>query len=262
MAEMITGARARVELPAPERLGGGVLSVARVIDVAGHQLMGVEGETDACAEANVWDHPFCDVDPTWAKTFSGASEVVVGDPIAVYAGVECIRPLADNEARARRRLDYGESRLFDATLIPGVIEDSIVDLGGPYPINQAIGLAEGFAATLYGGVPTLLIPRQIVACACQCGGLRTNLDGSLTTCLGSKVGAYTTADFTLPIPDPLAATMYVTGQITVLRGPVSSVSVPQQINDDGTFAPMRALAERIYVPVFDCLVAKVEVTCS
>jgi hypothetical protein len=41
------------------------------------------------------------------------------------------------------------------------------------------------------------------------------------------------------------------------------VSVPQQINGNGpTFAPMRALAERIFVPVFDCLVAKLEVTCS
>jgi hypothetical protein len=38
--------------------------------------------------------------------------------------------------------------------------------------------------------------------------------------------------------------------------------VPQQVAPNGTFAPMRALAERVVVPVFDCLVAKVEVTCS
>ena len=68
-----------------------------------------------------------------------------------------------------------------------------------------------------------------------------------------------------PITVPVTidtATMYVTGSVVVFRGPVKTISVPQQVFDNGTFAPMRALAERVYVPVFDCLVAKVEVTCS
>ena len=43
---------------------------------------------------------------------------------------------------------------------------------------------------------------------------------------------------------------------------MNTISVPQQVFANGTFAPARALAERIYVPLFDCLVAKVEVTCS
>jgi hypothetical protein len=48
----------------------------------------------------------------------------------------------------------------------------------------------------------------------------------------------------------------------MLRSPVNTFSVPQQPRDDGTYAPARALAERIYVPLFECLVAKVEASCS
>ena len=85
--------------------------------------------------------------------------------------------------------------------------------------------------------------------------------GLLTTVAGSRVAPLTIAVAVPAVAGPV--TMYVTGQITLLRGPVLSVSVPQQVNGNGpTFAPMRALAERVYVPVFDCLAAKVEVTCS
>jgi hypothetical protein len=90
--------------------------------------------------------------------------------------------------------------------------------------------------------------------------LRANLDGSLTTCQGSLV-----ANVTIPLDDPVVTateTIYVTGQITLLRSPVNTISVPQQPRDDGTYAPARALAERIYVPLFECLVAKVEASCS
>lgn len=261
MPEVIAGARNWIELPPPPPIGGGVLSVARVIDTTGHELMGAIAESDACATAQEWDE-WCTMAPTGTKLFDSAPEFVVGDPIVVYAGVECdIQRLDDARARAVRRLAYAESRALDFNLDAHLASDGdVIDLGGPFDIQQAIGVAEAFAATVYGGQPTLLIPRMYVQCGCGHGALRTNLDGTLTTCSGSLVAPLTTA-VTLPIvPGP--ANLYVTGQIVVLRSPVSSFSVAQQIADDGTFAPMRALAERIFVPVFDCLVAKVEVTCS
>ena len=48
---MITGARTLVTLDSPDPLGGGIVSVARVVDTSGHELMGVEASSDACAEA-------------------------------------------------------------------------------------------------------------------------------------------------------------------------------------------------------------------
>jgi hypothetical protein len=261
MAEMITGAREFIELETPSPTPGGVMSVARVIDTSGHCLMGVEAISDACATAEEWIE-WCTMEPAGTKEFADELEYRTGDPFAVYAGVACdLQRLDDGERRARTRLGLAEGRTVDLHIGAELEADvSVVDLGGPFPIAQAIGAAEAFAATVYGGAPTLLIPRQYVQCGCGNGALKANLDGTLTTCTGSMVAA-----ITAPVSVPVTftgATMFVTGSITILRGPVHAFSVPQQPADDGSFAPMRALAERVYVPIFDCLVAKVEVTCS
>jgi hypothetical protein len=261
---MMTGARTWVELPAPVPLGGGVLSVANVVDVpdGDHRLMGVEALTDACSSTEIWSE-WCTMTPTARKIFEDTQEHVVGDPFVLYAGVSCdLQRLDEGADRAKSRLGYGESRGVDQ-YVDAFLSDStdVVDLGGPFDFDQAVGAAEAFAATWYGGQPTLLIPRLFIQCGCSNGALRTNLDGTLTTCAGSKVAPLTTA-VTVPITIT-TGTIYVSGSVTVYRGPVKTISVPQQIDDLGpTFAPMRALAERVYVPVFDCLVAKVEVSCS
>jgi hypothetical protein len=260
MAEMITGARTLVELPAPTSLGGGVLSVANVIDTSGHELMGVEAQSDACSTVDEWSE-WCTVTPTGRKIFEDTYEYTVGDPFALYAGVSCdLQRLDESEARAKARLAAGESRGIDLHIDLALSTNpNVVDLGGPFPLPQAIGAAEAFAATVYGGKPTLLIPRQYLPCGCVGNLLESSLDGTLMTCAGSRVAPLTTA-VNVPVTFGTAP-MYVTGSVTIYRGPVTSVSVPQQPFDNGTFAPMRALAERVYVPVFDCLVAKVEVSC-
>jgi hypothetical protein len=238
-----------------------VLSVARVVDTSGHELMGVEAITDACSTAEEWAE-WCTMAPTGRKIFEDTYEHVVGDPFALYAGVSCdLQRLDESKARATQRLANGESRGIDQHVDLFLSTDgNVVDLGGPFPLPQAIGAAEAFAATVYGGKPTLLIPRQYLTCAC-CGDLlESSLDGTLTTLAGSKVAPLTTA-VNVPVTFTTAP-MYVTGSVTIYRGPVNAISVPQQPFDNGTFAPMRALAERVYVPLFDCLVAKVEVSCS
>jgi len=259
---MITGARAWVDLPIPEPLGGGVVSVARVIDTTGHELMGVEGQSDACATAEEWTE-WCTTTPTGRKIFDDELAYVSGDPFAVYAGVSCdLQRLDEAEDRAKARLGLSESRAVDLHIDAQLAADpDVVDLGGPFPLAQAIGVAEAFAATVYGGKPTLLIPRVVIPCGGGFTSFESSPGGTLTTVTGSLVAPLTTA-VTVPYVEA-PATLYVTGSIVLLRGPVNSFSVPQQVTDFGPdFAPMRALAERVYVPIFDCLVAKVEVTCS
>jgi len=240
-----------------------VLSVANVVDVADgdHRLLGVEALTDACSSAEIWSQ-WCTIDPAILKVFEDTQEHVVGDPFVLYAGVSCdLQRLDEGARRATARLGHGEPRGIDQ-YVDAFLSDSVdvIDLGGPFPIPQAIGAAEAFAATWYGGQPTLMIPRLFIQCGCSNGALHANLDGTLSTCAGSKVAPLTTA---VPVPVTITTgTMYVTGSVTLFRGPEKNISVPQQVFDDGTFAPMRALAERVYVPVFDCLVAKVEVSCS
>lgn len=263
MAEMIAGARWFLDVPPPEVLGGGVLSVARVIDnPPTHSLMGSEYTTDACATAQEWLEDWCDGTPANPKVFDTGWELVQGDPFVAYTGLECmLTTLNEAKDRALNRFAFAESRSVDKNIAAWLEANAAVDLGGPFPVNEAIGIAEAYAATVYGGVPTLLIPRQFVACACGYA-VHANLDGSLATCQGSQV-ANITAPMTIPVLPDAPGTMFVTGQITLLRGDISSYSTPQQVLDDqGNFAPPRALAERIYVPLIECLTAKVEVTCS
>lgn len=264
MAEMIAGARKWITLPNPPPLTGGVLSVATVIEVTDlHELMGVQAQTDACATVQEWTEDWCDMTPGAPKVFDALFDETTGDPFAVYAGVACdLQRMDESETRARNRLLMAESRSVDHHIDALLATDADVDLGGPFPFEQAVGAAEAFAATVYGGAATLLVPRLFLPCGCANGLLSRNLDGSLTTCGGSRVAPLTT-----PVAVPVVAetgTMYVTGSIVLFRGPINSFSVPQQVTNDvtGAFSPARALAERIYVPIFDCLTAKVEVSCS
>lgn len=262
MAEMITDARQFIELPAPPPLRGGVMSVAQVIDARDpHALMGVQAQTDACAEIEVWTQ-WCDMTPATPKVFAAGPEVVVGDPFALYVGVSCdLQRLDDAQNRATRQFELAESRGVDLQLYPmlGALADDLAT--ATLSLAQGIGAAEAWAATIYGGTPTLLIPRQFIPCACEAHLLTYNLDGTMMTCSGSLV-APITAPVTLPVTAAASGEIYVTGQIVLLRGELIAKSVPQQVFADGTFAPMRALAERLYVPVFDCLVGKVAVACS
>lgn len=258
MPAMITGARAFIDAPPVTPLGGGVMSVANVVNTDGHELMGAQFESNACADVEEWEE-WCTVAPTGRKLFDDARAYVEGDPFALYAGVACdLQQVDDAMQRAVDRLDLAESRGVDRK-VRELLEVEAVDLGGPFPVNQAIGVAEAYAATVYGGVPMLLIPRLFVPCTCGNGAVRVD-NGRLMSCQGSQV-----ANVTTPITEPVTAeteTIYVTGQITLLRSSATSISVPQQTRLDGTFAPARALAERIYVPLFECLVAKVEASCS
>lgn len=259
MPAMITGSMTYIDAPPVTPLGGGVLAAARVIPTTGHALMGAQFLSDACAQVEEWEE-WCTNAPTGRKLFDGDYEVVEGFPFLVYTGVDCVmQGLDEAKTRATNRLTLNEGRAVDRNVM-ALAEDTAVDLGGPFPVAEAIGVAEAYAATVYGGRPTLLIPRLFIPCGCSSNLLKPNLDGSLTTCAGSIVGNVTT-----PITEPVvtdSATIYVTGQITLLQGSITAISVPSQPRGDGTFAPARALAERIYVPLLECLVAKVEASCS
>src|SRR5262245_17057585 len=184
---MLAGARHFIDVPAPPVAAGGLLRAARVIDVQNsHDLMGVQYETDACAEAHEW-REWCTMTPENTKLFDQDPEFIEGDPFAVYAGVACeLQQLSHGEDRARRRFAYAEGRAVDQAVLTW-LDDNAIDLGGPVPLTQGIGIAEAYAAAFYGGVPTIIVPRLMVPCGCACGGITTGVDGSLVTCQGSLV---------------------------------------------------------------------------
>ena len=251
----------------------GILKVAEVIPADSHTLMGVETVTDACAEGKEWasicynvDGVFCGpgtTAPSLVKTFETIDQLE-GSPFAVYAGVDCRRLGApwDEETRARKRLDYAEGRLVDdhmQTLFNATALDLTPVPGTPLSIVEAVGTLENYASQVYGGVPYIHGIQSTITCG-HAATVFDMVDGEIRTLNGSIVSNLST-----PAPVPTTKYLYVTGFIRLFQGPVMSFDVPEVFRNDAVGDPIcdpaRALAERIYVPLIECLAARVEVDC-
>ncbi|MCJ7726483.1 MAG: hypothetical protein MUP76_08880 [Acidimicrobiia bacterium] len=262
----ITTAKSFIEVPAVAPRVGGVLSVATVIPATEHSLLGAEYLTDACAEGGVWadicsmiDLQFCaggtvTPPPGGFKQF-GQPDLVEGSPFAVYDGVECaLTPLAEAQARAEARLGFSESRQVDHQVAAALDAAKDASLGA-VGIGEAIMALEDVIANSYGGYGTILMPYSLVACAFAAQYVVRSPGGGASTINGTTVTGYAT-------PTPATAdNVFAVGRIVVVQGPVKTFSVPSVTRPDGTCDPARALAERIYVPLFECLVVGAAVTC-
>jgi len=245
---------------------GGVLSVANVIDVGDgdHALLGAEYQTNACAVGGIWDE-YCYAEdqnlcegttpppPVGGyKDLDEQPDFVNGDPWAVYAGVECSRPgdLPD-EAAARERLGYVESRQVDQRVWVEVGSGADPITGGT--LLQAVAEAEDIAAQEYGGVATLLVPRGLVTCGYSNDIFVWDpLEGVHKTHQGTLVANVAV----------VAEEIRLTGRITLVRGPVLTQSAPEIVRPDGTCDPRRALAERPYVGLYECMKYAGPATCG
>lgn len=270
MAEVLTGARARVNVPAPPVATGGFLAASHVIDVGegAHELMGAEYLTDACNVSWGWGGNWCvapiaaqcddpGVAPANPKSFLSASAVVEGDPFVVYAGSSCdIDSLEGRLRSATAAFNYGERRSVDdaVTAWLGTVDTDMES--GSAPIACVIGQMEQWLAQNYGGVGLLALPIVAAVPAVGDGVIYPDANGSgLITALGTPVVAYVPPD-TQALPVGFAL-----GQLTLIRGPLRSISVPPMSRSDGTCEPARALAERVYVPLVECAVGSFTMSC-
>lgn len=269
MTIVLAGARARISVPAPPIARGGFLSAARVIDLAAgdHALMGAQYLTDACVnETQEWTAPWCVTDiqaqceepaapPANVKVFEENTEVVEGDPFTLYAGNACdIDSLEGRAQAARAAFDYGERRSVDRAMTRWLATLDTAVGESPQSVDCLIGDMDGWLAANYGGVG--LIALSIPAATEAIGkGYVVRSGDSLSTALGTPVVAYTRLGFGQPFD------AWAMGQLTLLRGPLNTFSVPPMNRADGTCAPARALAERSYVPLVECAVGKFQSTC-
>ena len=244
---------------------GGVLSVANIIDYSDPHLgLGAEYLTDACAEGGIWDE-FCysvdqnlcqGVTPTppvgGYKNLDEQPDLTEGDPFAVYAGVECSTPgEMPDEARARDRLGYVESRQVDQRVWVQAGTDALPLTGGT--LLQAVAEAEDMAAQEYGGVATLLVPRGLVTCG---------YSNDIFVWDGVEQVHKTHQGTLVANVAVVAEEIRLTGRITLARGSVMTTSAPETIRPDGTCDPRRALAERIYVSLLECMKYAGPATCG
>lgn len=239
--------RSWIDLPPVPVRQGGVLDIATVIDVQGHQLLGVEGESDAClGPTKVWLGDICTT-AGLTKSFDNAANFVSGNPFTLYAAAECdlgLEPIEVTKTTARRRFDYGERKGVDAG-VRSALAALATDLGGAATVSllEAIALAEQYLAVNYGGIGTIVAQTKATAYACGRRYIEAGLSGP-ATCLGTLWGTQSS------LTD--ADRIYVFGHLFLLRGPVIEIDVPPLVNPDGTWLPARALVERTYVPVIDC----------
>lgn len=257
----IAGASLYVDVPAPERKTGGALDSVRVIDVTGHALLGAEYLTDACNTLNEWLSncetvypPGCEGGPalTGTKDFDDL-DLVAGEPFALYNGVRCVGPgnqVDALEARAKASLELKESRGVERYLKGLLTGLSGSNTLAASDVVDAVAQLEDWLDDNYGGKGFIEMSRGMAVYACNAQIIGAGLDGRMATCGGTPV--------ILGIGDD--TTLFASGQITLLRGPIGVYSVPEMNLADGTCAPARTLAERAYVPLIECAAAKATIT--
>lgn len=281
---------AEVNRPEPDALPSSVLDHATVVDNAQFGLRNNEGLWPSynCLDTLV-PTPICP-DPLMGegddfKTFSTA-EWVPGFEFAYYGAVQCSAvglDVADQKSEIRRVFDLNAGKGIEQALLanrfvaltpgptdPDISWDAPVDLtpGTSVSVAAALSILEGYAATVYAGVPTLHLPRAAVLVAFGLGLLREE-GGKFYTKTGSKVaagGGYDVPLFAGGAPTTGVMDFYATGEVYVERSEEVSIhaytlpgdgsGVGEGLNglSDNTSV---ALAERMFRVAVDCFVAKV-----
>lgn len=230
-----------------------------------HSGLGVQYESEFCGPARV-TNPACA--PVLPKTADDGVELVMGEPIPVYHIHQC-RAVGDwdrSEQRALRALDLGASRAVMEGFQDAILADpDLADLTAGIAVSLVDGLAmlEQYAAENYGGVPVIFMSR---ADALRLIALQAvyRVGDHLETGLGSLVVADGGYDPSQGPTAPAAGEGYLlaTGQVTVRVGATTTsgpqLAHPELVSEyNNEFV---ALAERTYVPTYECFAAAALVT--
>lgn len=200
-----------------------------------------------------------------------------GFRFAAYGGLTCNPVGMDIEgARAgvRESFSLGESTAVERALmkyrfvanasggaVPGewAAPVDLTPAGGAVSPVVGVALLEGYAASVYTGVPTLHLPITVGSLWLVEAGLEAT--GSLRTATGSKV--VLGAGYDLPNTGPTGAAapagerwIYATGEVLVRQGP--DMAVREAVDPVNNEVVM--LAERPYIIAVDTFVAAVRVS--
>lgn len=227
------------------------------------------------------------------KTFVNGGWVP-GFEFAVHGGVKCLAvglDKADQESEVKRVFELSEGKGVEQALlttrfvesdpagapIPSLAPwDAPVDLSdalGPVPLLAAFAVLEGYAATVYAGVPTIHAPRSAVLMAMALGAV-VERDGKFYTKTGAKVACG--GGYDEPDADGLSneVTLYATGEVYVERSetlefrsivlPGDGSGVNDPLNNDFrnnlSDNTVINLVERMYRVGVDCFTAQITAT--
>lgn len=268
-----------VSRPTPEPLTSSVLDHAAVVDIERFGLRNNEGmwpsynSIDTLNPVSICPDPF-----SGFKTF-GLADWVTAFEFGLYGGTQCLAvglDMADQKSETERVFEHNEGRgveqmLRDVRFLPAgsddVQWDDPVDLtpAKPIPLQIAVALLEGYAATVYAGKPTIHMPRAAVLILSG-AGLVVERDGKFFTKTGAKVAAGGGYDDDLSSGEWV---LYATGEVYVERsskierqqhvlpGDGSGIGSDENGLSDNTVI---TLVERMYRVAIDGFVATVTAT--
>ncbi|MFE6405113.1 hypothetical protein [Streptomyces alboflavus] len=256
----------RVEVTAPPvtPYQYGLLSVALLPDPPAlpWTQVGLRYVSDACAQGQVGEMP-CPrpATPAEKRMDEGETWVNSGDPFPVIASFVC-GTVGMDEARARTHvlngLAYAEQReiekQFAVTMLKDIARKPAGD--GAVGLLQGLGVLEQDAASVYGGQPTIHVPRWLQPYFSTLRLIRDQ-GAKKVSDLGSPVGFGNYPD------DPAKpgvigtgeAWIFATGTVRAWRtGPGEPL-----VTVDVTHNQISALSERVYALDHDCYAAAVKV---
>lgn len=247
-----------VEAPALSQPKYGLLDTVDVRPGVSHIGLGVQYDSEFCGPARAFTAP-CVAPGT--KTADDGITTVEGEPVPVYHLFQCrLVGTEDPQARARRSLDLGASRAVEEALqtVIGTGATDITPAGTAVDIVDGLALLEEHAGENYGGVPVFHMSRANATRLLSRNAL-VKVGNTLQTHLGSLVvaGAGYGGSSLPSAPAAGAGWMYATGQVTIWEGETVVSDLAQKVPYDNEFV---ALAERMYVPTYECFNAAVEVT--
>lgn len=196
---------------------------------------------------------------TAAEKTPGQIDVVTGSPFHVYRMVECLDLVDDDTEWARTAFGLGEAHGMEEGFLRTVLArpETVALGGGALSITAAVALAEEYAGSVYGGTPIFHVSRGTAVYGLGSADVFDNsLDWTITTKQGSLVanGSGYSANIG-PTGEPAAAGtawLYVTGMVSIVRGPLN----PHRVLDWEQNNQI-VLAERTYVPLVDCFKAAI-----
>ena len=259
---MPLGTPVYIEAPAVAPAPGGLYAVARVMQGDPHVgASGFQYLSENCGVASSIDDPAClTAEQRAAKTFGETVVVESTDPFAVYKGVQCVDLHDDDSGWAERGLELTEhiavERQVMADLLAGAT-DVTPTPGTAVSVRHGVALLEGIAAREYGGVPVLHMSRSTATIGFSERVLEHDLNFTVSTMQGAAVANGGGYEFNLSptgtAPAVGQAWMYVTGAVTVVRGPVVTNRVIPGVEAGGHLNLQMALAERLIAVSAECI---------
>lgn len=252
-----------IEAPVVTPAKGGLYAVADVRE--GDVHIGASGFhylSENCGVASSIDDPACiTAEDRVEKTFGETNVVASTGPFAVYKGVECVDLHDDDSEWARRGLELTEHIAVEQQVMLELLagaDDLTPTPGTPISVRDGIALLEGAGGYTYGGRLVFHMDRSATTIGFSEHVLEHDSDFTVFTQQGSLVANGAGYEFNVGptgVPAPTGqAWIYVTGAVTVVRGPVVTNRVIPGVDASGAHVNNQlALAERMIAVSAECI---------